>query len=152
MQLDRASLFVGGVIGAIMTLVALSSAMGVKPAEAQPDLADAVQRTQVIAVIYQLDTAGLHDIDVDLTAGHIPAGALGQVRRARIAAQATSWPHGVQSDAAVLVEAMQRLEAGLRDEDAAKAQPSAKEVHDLEHDLSNKVYAWLSGVTPSGSH
>jgi len=152
MKFDRVSLLVGGAIGALFTIVASGTVFDARPAEAQPDVFAAVQRTQAMAVIHQLDTAGLHDLDVALTGGQVPSGALGVVRRGRIAAQATSWPHEVEDDAAAMVQAMERLEAGLRDEDAAKAQPAAKEVHDLEHDLSNKVYAWLSGAAAPASH
>src|SRR5215204_6595402 len=148
MKFDRTSLVVGGMIGALLTIVASGTVLGARPAEAQPDVFAAVQRTQAMAVIHQLDTAGLHDLDVALTGGQVPSGALGVVRRGRIAAQATSWPHELEADAAAMAQGMERLEAGLRDEDAAKAQPAAKEVHDLEHDLSDKVYAWLSGAAP----
>ena len=152
MKLDRLSLLIGGAMGAVAAIVVSGTGVGVEPATAQQDVLSAIQRTQAMAVIYQLDTTGFHDLEVDLSSGQVPAGALGKVRRARIAAQATNWPGEVASDAASMVEAMQQLESGLRDEDASKAQPPAKEVHDLEHDLSTKMYAWLSAAQPGGSH
>jgi hypothetical protein len=52
-----------------------------------------MERSQVGAVIYQLDSVGFHELPVKLAAGQMVAGALGPVRRAGIAAQSTSWLH-----------------------------------------------------------
>ena len=109
----------------------------------------AAQRAQMMAVAYQLDSAGFHDLDESLAAGRMVSGALGTARKARIAVQATMWPHELSDNAARLVTQFQRLEDALRDEDVARAAPAAKEVHDLYHSLSDNTYTILSGAVPS---
>ncbi len=146
------STVIGLIIG--MTIVSISAllSVGPRPAEAQQDLALAAQKAQVMAVIYQLDSAGLHDLDVKLNNGEFVAGALGRVRRARIATQATQWPQEVQPMATELVQHLQALEGTLRDEDVAAAARPVTAAHDVEHNLSDKVYGWLSGAQSPGGH
>jgi hypothetical protein len=109
----------------------------------------AAQRAQVIAVIAQLDSAGFHGLDENVAAGNVPAGSLGRVRRARIIAQATNWPAPAAETAAKLVEQLNLLEPAVRDEDASRAAGPAHEVHELEHTLSDQIYAWLGNATPA---
>jgi hypothetical protein len=113
-----------------------------------------IQRAQVMAVTYQLDTAGLHGIDEGVAAGSIPAGALGSVRRARIAVQATSWPEPMRETATSLASEMMHLEAALRDEKVAEATGPAHEVHEIGHRISDQAYTWLSGSSapPASDH
>ena len=108
------------------------------------ELDSAAQRAQVITVVYQLDTAGLHDIDESLQAGSIPSGALGRVRRARIVAQSVMWPDGLRTTATQLVGQLTQLESALRDEDVERARGPAHAAHDGEHDVSDQAYAWLA--------
>ena len=133
--------------------VALTIAAGILPARsaiAQPDAYAAAQKAQVMAVIFMLDRAGLHDLDESLAAGKIPSGALGNIRRARTALLATDWPAPLRDKAMELANHMNHLEGSLRAEDAAAAAPHGKEVHEVEHDLSALVYDWLrGGAAPS---
>lgn len=152
MRLHRLSLFVGAAAGALAVMFASSLGFGVKPLAAEEDLHAAVQKTQVMAVTYQLDTSGFHDLDEKLNVGEMVSGALGRVRRARIATQATDWPHDLKEPAAKLVGEMMHLEEELRDENVSKAAPHAHEVHELAHDISNQVYAWLTGAAPPADH
>jgi len=145
------SVATGMVAGVVLTLTVL--AVPATPATAQQDVLLMAQKAQAIATIYQLDKSGFHDMDVALTAGTMPPGALGAVRRARIANAATSWPDPLQEHAKRLTTKMMEFEEALRSEDAAKAAPLATEVHDIEHDFSGEVYAWLTGEqAPAHGH
>jgi hypothetical protein len=126
---------------------------GARPTEAQMDLQLAVQKSQAMTVAYQLDGSGLHELDEKLNGGEFVAGALGKVRKARIAVQSTMWPAEMQDTANMLVGEMTELETALRNEDVAGGAPHAKEVHDIAHVLSDGVYTWLStGQAPSEPH
>lgn len=123
--------------------------------QATPDDAmRAAQVAQVALAVFQMDSANLHAIDVDTTAGAIPSGALGRVRKARIVVQATSWPESLQSQVREYVEHSLALETALAAEDAAAAAPDAKAVHDIGHDISNAAYTWLATTSgaPAGDH
>jgi len=143
----------GFVAGVAMTVAAIGSAAS--PASAQmPDAGMmAAQKAQVIATTYQLDTSKLHDIEEQSKAGTILSGALGYVRRARIAAQATEWPDGLKPMATTLVADMKTLEEAIRSEDASKVVDPATKVHEGGHDLSAAVYTWLeTGKAPEAGH
>jgi len=145
------SVATGMVAGAALTLATVATPAA--PAAAQMDALAVAQKAQAIATIYQLDKSDFHDMDVAIAGGSIPAGALGAVRRARIANQATSWPHAMEEDAKALTAKMMEFEEALRAEDVAKSGPLAKEVHDVEHDFSTRVYAWLGGEqAPAHGH
>ena len=139
----------GAFLGAAAIAIVSVGAGSARPTEAQVDVPMAVQRTQAMIVAYQLDNSGLHDLDVKLNAGEMVPGALGKVRKARIATQAAAWPSELQDKANDVVTTMMALEASLRDEDVAASAPRAHAVHDAYHDLSDAVYVWLSGATPS---
>ena len=143
----------GFVAGVAMTVAAIGST--VSPASAQmPDAGTmAAQTAQVIATTYQLDTSKLHDIEEQSKAGTILPGALGYVRRARIAAQATDWPEGLKPMATDLVANMKTLEEAIRTEDASKVVDPATKVHEGGHDVSAAVYTWLeTGKAPEAGH
>jgi hypothetical protein len=163
-RLHRLSFLAGALTSAAALTIAWSVGLGTPPAIAQQttgqqpmgqetmadthELEEAIQKTQVIAVAYQLDNAGFHALDESLAAGKMVPGALGTVRRARIAAEATTWPDSMRDTEMKLVAEMRMLEDALRDEKVADAAPHAKAVHDLEHDLSDLAYTWLSGAQP----
>jgi hypothetical protein len=86
------------------------------------------ERSQVGAVIYQLDSVGFHDLPVNLAAGQLVE------MNGKLVAQ-------------ILV-----LEKALRTEHPARAAGPAEEVHELEHDLSSAVYPWPEGAAPADSH
>jgi hypothetical protein len=140
--------FVAGVAMTMATVVLTASPVGADQAENAYMVA---QKAQVAATTFQLDQSGLHDIDVAATEGTIVPGALGAVRRARIATQATAWPDGLKPMADRLVTDMKTLEEAIRTEDASKVSEPAKKVHDVAHDLSSAVYTWLeTGQAPEG--
>jgi len=143
----------GFVAGVAMTVATVG--MQVQPAAA--DQADnafmLAQKAQVAHATYQLDSAGLHAIDDGAKAGTIPPGALGSVRKARIAVQATEWPDGLKDMAMDQVASMKALEEAIRTEDPAKVAEPAARVHDSGHDLSDAAYTWLdTGTMPEAGH
>lgn len=153
MKLHRASLLVGALAGALIVGIVTLVTPGARTTEAQLDIQLAIQKSQAMTAAYQLDTSGLHDLDVKLNSGEFVAGALGKVRKARIAVQTTMWPAELQDTANKLAGEMMELETSLRNEDVAGGAPHAKEVHDLGHALSDGVYTWLStGQAPTAPH
>lgn len=144
----------GFAAGVAMTLASVGATVTPATAQMTGDQAYMIaQKAQVNHATYQLDTAGLHALDVESNAGKIPAGALGSVRRARISVQATEWPHALKGSADGLVTTMKSLEEAIRTEDPAQVAPLAKKAHDDEHDLSAAVYTWLeTGKAPEGGH
>lgn len=142
--------FAAGVAVTLATLTGTASPVGADQAENAYMLA---QKAQVAATTYQLDKAGMHDTEEAAKAGTIPAGALGEVRRARIAVQSTDWPESLKPMAMEQVSRMKSLEEAIRTEDASKvAEPAAKS-HENGHDLSAAVYTWLdTGRAPEGGH
>ena len=142
--------FVAGVAMTLATVGATVQPVGADQAENAYMMA---QKAQVAHSTYQLDNAGLHTLDVDSNAGTITAGALGKVRQARIAVQATDWPEALKEMASNQVATMKSLEEAIRTEDAAQVAPLAKKAHDDGHDLSAAVYGWLdTGAVPTGGH
>ena len=142
--------FLAGVSLTVATIGGTATPVGADQAEHAYMVA---QKAQGAATAFQLDKSGLHDIDVAAAEGKLDPGALGNVRRARIAVQATEWPEALQPMAMQQVEHMKALEEAIRSEDAAKVAEPAKKVHDIGHDLSAAVYSWLdTGAVPSGGH
>ena len=142
--------FVAGVTVTVATFTSLATPVGADQAENAYMLA---QKAQVAATTYQLDKAGLHEVEDAAKAGSIPAGALGEVRRARIAVQATDWPEPVKPMATEQVNLMKSLEEAIRSEDASKVAEPAGKSHNNGHDLSAAVYTWLdSGKAPEAGH
>lgn len=139
--------FAAGVAMTVATFGYTAQPVGADQAEAAYMLA---QKAQVAHTTYQLDTAGLHDLDVAATTGSIPSGALGGVRRARIAVQATEWPEALKAMATEQIAIMKSLEEAIRSEDPAQVAAPAKKAHDVGHDLSAAVYTWLdTGMAPA---
>lgn len=141
----------GLVAGAGLTVATV--AIPIQTASAQQDAHMMAVKGQLMAVTFQLDKSGLHDLDIATHAGTIPSGALGNVRRARVATMATDWPESMREMATQLGGQMMALEEALRSEDPAAAAPHAKAIHDTAHDVSAAVYTMLSGQTaPAHSH
>lgn len=143
----------GFAAGVAMTIATVTGTASPAVADESENAMMLAQKAQVMAVTYQLDKTGLHDIDVSAHEGKIVSGALGNVRRGRIAAEATVWPEALKPMAAETIQAMKDLEEAIRSEDPARVAPPAKLAHDKEHDLSAAVYTWLStGAAPSSGH
>jgi len=139
--------FAGLLAGVGLSLATVASP--VSTASAQADAHAAAQKAQVMSTIYHLDKVGFHGLEDSTKAGTIPAGALGNVRRARIQMMATDWPDSMKDMATKLGGHMMELEEALRTEVAARAAGPATEVHEIEHDLSEAVYQMLSGNAPA---
>ena len=145
-----AAAFLAGVATTLATIGATASPVVADQADNAYLVA---QKAQVAATTFQLDKSGFHDLEDSARAGTVVPGALGSVRRARIAAQVTEWPEGLKPMATDLVTNMKALEDALRSEDPSKVVEPAAKVHDGGHDLSAAVYGWLdTGAVPEGDH
>jgi hypothetical protein len=130
--------------------VAVSSGRAqTRPAPTADQAYMAAITAQVALATYQMDNAGLHDLDESLAKGTIPSGALGKVRRVRIVAAATQWPDPIQPMVNQFVEHAIKVEAALAAENAGAGAADAHELHDIGHSISNAAYAWLSGMAVS---
>ena len=139
----------GFTAGVAMTIATLGSSVSPVGADQAENAYMVAQKAQVSATTYQLDMVGLHKIWDDSKVGSITPGALGTVRRSRIAVQATDWPHALKPMAMEQVEAMKMLEEAIRTEDAAKVVEPSEKAHEHGHDLSAAVYTWLdTGKAP----
>jgi hypothetical protein len=152
--LKKLALTVAGfAAGGAVTLAAVGSAASPASAQMSDQAYLVAQKAQVAATTYQLDEAGLHDVEEASKAGSIPAGALGPVRRARIAVQVAEWPEPLKAMAMEQVDHMKMLEEAIRSEDPAKVVDPATASHNHGHDLSAAVYTWLeTGKAPEGGH
>lgn len=71
---------------------------------------------------------------------------------------AVKWPAELREDAHALAGNLKALSAAIAAGNASATADPAKAVHDGDHDLSKKVYAWLGemggdhGADPSHSH
>jgi hypothetical protein len=154
----RLLLPLGGAVLALFGMTTFAVSTGRAQQRSAPTVEQAyaaAQTAQLALAVYQMDNAGLHDLDEATHAGRIPSGALGRVRRVRIVAAAVSWPEEMQAKAREFVEHAMALERALEAEDAAVAAPDAEAVHDLGHELSNMVYAMLArqaGTTAPDNH
>jgi hypothetical protein len=166
MKLDRLSLSIGAAASALVFAASAVIGLTVPTTSAQMPTMDqqvtelrqmaqnahaAALRAQMIATVYQLDTAGLHELDERTAAGTIPPGSLGRVRRTRVAIQATTWPEPLGETVTNLTAEMVKLEEALRDESASRASGPAHEAHELGHRLSDQAYGWLSGSGQLGT-
>lgn len=137
--------------GVALTLLTVSGTARPVGADQAENAYLAAQKAQVIATTFQLDKSGFHDLEEQARAGTILSGALGSVRRGRVATQATEWPESLKPLANDLVTAMSQLEEAIRTEDAAKVVEPATLVHGVAHDLSAAAYNWLSGSAGSAA-
>jgi hypothetical protein len=104
------------------------------------------QRFQVAAAVYFMDNAGLHDLDVRLNEeGVIEPGDAGRIERLARLLGAAPWPAEMQSTVAQLDTALAAYAEALTNDDLEAAKPLATEVHEVGHDLSHAVEAWLAG-------
>jgi hypothetical protein len=150
MAVSRRLLAVAGLVLALGGIAALVVSEGraqqTRPVPTVEQAYTAAVTAQVALAAYQMDNAGLHELAEMSAAGTIPSGALGRVRRARIVVAATQWPDSMKSMADEFVEHAMKVEAALQAENAAAAAPDAEEIHDIGHELSDKVYEWLAGA------
>ncbi|MGH2609081.1 MAG: hypothetical protein ACRDHF_08325 [Tepidiformaceae bacterium] len=104
------------------------------------------QEAEVISAINILDNAGLHGIDESINEEQeIPANARTVALRLVTVVELTSWPGDLADGAATLAESLTEFAAALDVEnpDMAQAGSLATEVHQVEHDFSGEVWAWL---------
>lgn len=99
---------------------------------------------QVGTAVYLLDTAGLHDLDVQLNEEKVinPSDA-GRVTRLVRLLSSVVWPEALATDAHALQELLAQLATALTDDQVEEAAPLATQVHEAQHDFSHAVEHWL---------
>lgn len=104
----------------------------------------AADANQVGTALYLLDTAGLHDLDVQLNEEKVinPADA-GRVSRLVRLLSSVIWPEALATDAHGLLDLLEQLATALTDDNLDTAAPLATQVHEAQHDFSHAVEHWL---------
>lgn len=105
---------------------------------------------QVGTAVYLLDTAGLHDLDVQLNEEKVldPADA-GRVARLVRLLSSVTWPAALDADAHALLALLEQLATALTDDNLKAAAPLATQVHEVQHDFSHAAEHWLGDATAS---
>jgi hypothetical protein len=104
----------------------------------------------LLSAVQHLDAAEFHTMDETLHAGELNPRYLTTVRHAITTTSAVTWPVTLQEQATTFIEAAQRLEGALADEDIEAAAQAAAETHDAQHVLSSAIFAHLAGE--EGAH
>ena len=104
-----------------------------------------VTTANLLAAVQHLNAAGFHAMDEALHAGELNPRYLNTVRNTIKTANAVVWPEGLKDQAAGFVEAAERLETALADEDVDAAAQAASEAHDAHHVLTHAIFAYLAG-------
>lgn len=113
---------------------------------ASPSAEDA---NQVSTAVYLLDTAGLHDLDVQLNEEKVlDPGAAGRVARLVRLLSAVTWPAALDADAQALLTTLDQLATALADDNLEAAAPLATQVHEVQHDFSHAAEHWLGEAAP----
>jgi hypothetical protein len=128
----------------------------VKPAQTQadamagmPNMADTAMAStpdfnQLDASLDMLDGAGLHGLDGSISAGSIPADALGHVQQAQTALGMVAWPAPLQAGEAHLSGQLDQLQQAIQAGDVNAAMGPAHEAHEQSHEFGSQARAWLA--------
>ena len=109
------------------------------------------QAFRVTNAVYLLDTAGLHDLDVQLNEeGVIEAGDSGRVARVARLLGTVDWPEPLATEVITLTTLLTDLATALENDDVTAAAPLATQVHEVQHDFSHAAEHWLAEL--SGQH
>ena len=107
---------------------------------------------QVSTAVYLLDTAGLHDLDVQLNEEKVIESAdAGRVARLVRLLSAVTWPAALDADAQALLALLDQLATALADDNLDGAAPLATQVHEVQHDFSHAAEHWLGEAASSPS-
>lgn len=91
-----------------------------------------------------LEKSGLHDLDMSIQSGTIPAGALERVHQIDTTFGATVWPAALQGTASQLDTQLGLLHEALEANDMDAAMQPAHDAHELSHAFSSQARAWLA--------
>ena len=109
------------------------------------------QAFRVTSAVYLLDTAGLHDLDVQLNEeGVIAAGDRGRVARVARLLGTVDWPEPLATEVVTLTTLLTDLATALENDDVTAAAPLATQVHEVQHDFSHAADHWLGEM--AGGH
>jgi hypothetical protein len=102
----------------------------------------------VMAAIDLIETAGFHDMATSHAAvsthAEIPPDDARIIKQVLAAARAVAWPAATADAAQAFIGALAEHDAAMVAADLARCQAAAEEVHQVQHDLSEAVYAWLA--------
>jgi hypothetical protein len=119
-------------------------------------LQESQQQTQMMAALYILNNAGLHDLDTAVNeTGEVPAGASGSVDRALLAVALTDWPDDLKASATDMQDKLEALATSLDGTDTAAIGQAATDAHDTQHEFSDEATAMLdesAGLAAEGGH
>lgn len=110
----------------------------------------------LISAIVTLDNAGFHGMDDSINKeNQIPANARSVSLKMQAVTGLTEWPDDSKATADQLEDLLSQFAAELDKDnpDMATAGDLAKKVHDVQHDLSHDVWAYLqqqAGVSGGG--
>jgi hypothetical protein len=116
----------------------------VKAAAPMADAPKADDTSQLSATLDLLARSGLHDLDLSIQSGTIPAGALERVHQVDTAFGATAWPVALQGTASQLDTQLGLLHEALEANDMDAAMQPAHDAHELSHAFSSQARAWLA--------
>jgi hypothetical protein len=115
-------------------------------------LSESVEKTQVATAMNTVRSVPLHDMDVALqTASEIPEDVSeSQIRRARQAVQAVTWPEELREDAEAVLQAFQEFEDAVARGDLAASKAAATKAHDTWHDFEGPATEFMTGEEAGG--
>lgn len=95
----------------------------------------------IMAAIMYLDSAGLHDIEVEVEKTGVPPGdARGRALRMEAIVRLTEWPDELDNRAKKLAQLLGDMATSLAGNDPKMAAQAVTKAHNAEHDFS--FYAW----------
>jgi hypothetical protein len=145
-------LLIGAVIGALGIFAAACDDEAVTESNAQQSditaINDRIDENEMLYTVVTTSTLGLHDMDEQLNAGTIDPSFIGNTRTLVRIYTLTDWTDDLAAEADAIRETGIELMAALEDEDIEAAAAAATELHDAEHEFSDKVWAELLGDLP----
>jgi hypothetical protein len=109
-----------------------------------PTLAPTAGLNQMSAALDLLDSSDLHNLDMGLQAGSIPANASERVHQADVAIGGVVWPASLSGTAAQLSAQLRLLHEALEADDLAGAQTPSQAAHGLYHQFTSQARAWVA--------
>lgn len=99
---------------------------------------------QIAVAQYVMDAAGFHAMDESLNATQtVDPAYLGTVNRVRKVVVAVPWPEDLHEQSGSFVTLLEEFAAALEADNGPEAAALATELHEVQHDFSHAIDAWL---------